>query len=72
MYNLVKFLVPILSSLTVNEFKFHDPFLFAQGVVNLDTNYITASLDVESLFTNISLDKTIENCAQTISQICFL
>ena len=34
-YNLEKFLVPILSPLTVNEFTVHDSFLFAEEVVNL-------------------------------------
>ena len=50
-YNLAKFLVPILSPLTVNEFTVHDSFSFAEEVVNFDANCITASLDVESLFT---------------------
>ena len=59
---LAKFLVPILSPLTVNESKVHDSFSFAEEVVNFDSNCIMASLDVESLFTNIPLDETIENC----------
>ena len=61
-YNLAKFLVPILSPLTVNEFTVHDSFSFAEEVVNFDANCIMASLGVESLFTNIPLDETIENC----------
>ena len=61
-YNLGKFLVPILSPLTVNEFTVHDSLLFAEEVANLDANCIIASLDVESLFSNIPLDETIENC----------
>ena len=56
------FLVPILSPLTANEFTAHDSFSFAEEVVNFDANCIMASLDVESLFTNIPLDETIENC----------
>ena len=55
-YNLAKFLVPILSLLTVNEFTVH------AEVVNFDANCIMASLDIESLFTNIQLYETIENC----------
>ena len=65
-YNLAKFLVPILSPLTVNEFIVHDSFSFAEEVVNFDANCIMASLDVESLFTNIPLDETIENCINNL------
>ena len=61
-YNLVKFLVPILSPLTLNEFTVHDSFSFAVEVAYVDANCIMASLDAESLFTNIPLDETIENC----------
>ena len=61
-YNLAKFLLPILSPLTVNEFTVHDLFSFAEEIVNFDANCIMASLDVGSLSTNIPLDGTIENC----------
>ena len=60
--DLEKFLVPILSPLTINEFTVHDSFSFAEEVVNFDANCIMASLDVESLFTNTPLDEIIENC----------
>ena len=60
-YNLAKFLVPILWPLNVNEFTVHDSFSFAEEVVIFDANCIRASLDVESRFTNIPLDGTI-NC----------
>ena len=66
-YNLAKFLVPILSPLTVNEFTVHDSFLFAEEVANFDANCIMASLDVESLFTNTLIDETIENCITDLS-----
>ena len=65
-YNLAKFLVPVLSPLTVKEFTVHDSFSFAEEVVNFDANCIVASLDVESLFTNIPIDKTIENCVNDL------
>ena len=61
-YNLAKFLVPILSPLTVSEFTVYDSFSFAEEVVNFDANCTMASLEVESLFTSIPLDETIENC----------
>ena len=60
--NLAKFLVSFLSPLTVNEFTADDAFSFPKEVADFDANCIMASLDVESLFTNISLDETIENC----------
>ena len=65
-YNLEKFLIPVLSPLTVNEFTIHDSFSFAEEVVNFDGNCIMACLDVESLFTNIQLDETIENCINDV------
>ena len=61
-YNLAKFLVPILSPLNVNKFTSYDSFSFAEDIVNFDANCIMTSLDVESLFTNIPMDETIENC----------
>ena len=61
-HNLAKFLVPILSPLTVNKFTVHDSLSFPEGVVKFDAYCIMASLDLESFFINIPLDKTIENC----------
>ena len=61
-YNLAKFLVPILSPLTVKKFTVHDSISFALEVVNFNANCIMASLDIESLFTNIPLDETLGNC----------
>ena len=56
------FLVLILSPLTVSKFTVHDSFSFVEEVANLDANCIMASLEVESLFTNIPIDEIIENC----------
>ena len=65
-YNLAKFLVPILSPSTVNEFTVHESFVFAEEVANCDPNCIMASLDLESFFTNIILHETIENCINNL------
>ena len=65
-YILAKFLVPILSSLTVNEFTVHDSFSFAEEVPNFDADCIMASLNVESLLTNIPLDEIRENCINNL------
>ena len=60
-YKLTKFLVPILSPLTVNNYTVKDSFSFPKKVVNFDHSLFMTSLDVESLFTNILIDKTIKN-----------
>ena len=56
---MVKYLNPILSRLTTTEFTVKYSFDFAEEVVNYDHNLYMASLDVESLFTNIPLEETI-------------
>ena len=52
-YKLAKFLVPILSPLTVKDYTVKDSFSFAKEVVNFDHNLFMASLDVESFFTSM-------------------
>ena len=54
-----------MSPLTTNEFTVKYSFDFAEEVVNYDHN-IMASLDVESLFTNIRLEETIKNCVNDL------
>ena len=41
-------------------------FNFAEEVVSYDHNLYMASLDVESLFTNITLEETIMNCVNDL------
>ena len=57
-YNLAKFLVPILNTLTKNEYTVKESFQ--------DPTLSTGSLDVGSLFTNISLGETIDICANQL------
>ena len=59
---LPKYLNPRLSPLTTNEFTVKNYFDFAEEVVSYDHNLHIASLDLESLFTNIPLEETIHNC----------
>ena len=54
----MKFLTPS----TTNEYTVIDSFQFAEGICQQDFNLHMASLDVDSLFTNVSLDKTIDIC----------
>ena len=59
-YKAAKSLVPILSPLTSNEFWIHDSFSLPDEVSSFCPNHFLASLDVESLFTNIPLNEDIE------------
>ena len=65
-YTLVKYLNPILSPLTNNEFTVKKFFDFAGEVVNYDHNLYMANLHVESLFMNIPLEETIKNCVNDL------
>ena len=60
-YKFAKYLVSILSPLTVNDCSVKDFFSLAKEVINFDHNLFMASLDVELLFTNIPVDETIKN-----------
>ena len=71
-YLLAKYLNPILSPLTTNEFTVRNSFDFAKEVVNYDHIFYMASLDVEPLFTNIPLEETIKNCVNDFSPISFI
>ena len=71
-YSLAKFLNPILSPLTSNEFAVKSSFDFAEEVVKYNHNLYTASPDVESLFTNIPLEGTIKNCVNCFSLTIFI
>ena len=65
-YKLAKFLVPFLSSLPINKYTVKDSFEFAKEFTKTDCKCSMASLDVESLFTNIALEETIENCVNNL------
>ena len=63
--NIAKFLIPILELLTHNEFTIKDSFNFAKEITTYSLLYI-ASLDVESLFTDISLNEASDNCVKDL------
>ena len=65
-YKIAKFLVPILSSLTTNEYTIKDSFSFAKEIVQQDSSFYMGSLDVDSLFTNIPLEETINICTESV------
>ena len=64
-YKVAKFLVPILEPLTTNEFTVKDSFHFAEEIVDQHDLFM-GSLDVDSLFTNIPLEETIEICTNKL------
>ena len=60
-YNISKFLVPVLSNLTCNEYTVENSFVFCnelKGIQNSDSLFM-ASFDIENLFTNVPLAETI-------------
>ena len=65
-YKLAKFLVPKLSSITLNQFTEKDSFAFAEDIVHQDRKLFMGSLDVDSLFTNIPLEETIIVCTNLL------
>ena len=65
-YNLAKFLIPILEPLIYNKVTIKDSFSFAKEITMCDSSWYMASLDVESLFTNIPLNETINNCVSDL------
>ena len=65
-FNLAKFLVPILSHLTKNEYTVKDPFQFSEEICEQDPTLSMGSLDVDSLFTNIPLDETTDICVNKL------
>ena len=65
-YNLAKFLLKFLTPSTANEFTVIDSFHFAAEISQQDSNLHMASLDVDSLFTNIPLEETIDICVDNL------
>ena len=59
-YRLAKYLVPILSPLTSNEHVTKDSFTFAANIREQNHEHFMTSFDIDSLFTNIPLDETID------------
>ena len=65
-YKLAKFLLKFLTPSTANEYTVIDSFHFAEEICQQDSNLHMASLDVDSLFTNIPLDETIDICMDNL------
>ena len=67
-YKLEKFLVLILVPLTTNEYSIKDSFIFAEELQSFDSKLVMVSFDIESLFTNIHLQETIDLCVENLFQ----
>ena len=65
-YNLAKFLVPIVNPLIKNEYTVKDSSQFAEEICKQGSTLSMGSLDVDSLFTNIPLDETIDICVNQL------
>lgn len=66
-YKLAKFIIPIVSPLTTNNYTVKDSFSFAKEICELNLNHCTmASFDIKSLFTNIPLNETISICTEQL------
>ena len=52
--------------MTTNEFTVKDSFHFAEETVDQQHDLFMGSLDVDSLFTNIPLEETIEICTNKL------
>ena len=67
-YKLAKFLVPMLQPRTTNEYTIKDSFTFAEELQSFNSKLVMASFDIESLFTNIPLQETIDLCVENLFQ----
>ena len=65
-YKFAKYLVPILESLTNNKYRVKDLFDFASEIVEQVSSNFTGSLDIDSLFTNVPHEETIETSTNNL------
>ena len=65
---IAKFLILTLEPLTSNEYTIKDSFTFAEELQSFDAKLVMASFNIESLFTNIPLQETIDLCVENLFQ----
>ena len=63
---LAKYLQPILKLSTTNKYKVKYLFNFVTEIVDQDSSNLMGSLDIDSLFTNVPIEETIENCKNNL------
>ena len=59
-------LLPLLTPLTLNNYTIENLFSFAEEVSPFDCAHYITSFDIESLFTNIPLEETINICVDKL------
>ena len=59
-YNLAKYLSSLIAPLLHSKYSVKDSFSFVEELRSFDFNKFLISFDVESLFTNIPLNETID------------
>ena len=62
----------MLEPLTHNELTIKDSFNFAKEITTYDSSLDIATLDAESLFTNIPLNEKINNCVSDLHNKIFI
>ena len=67
-FKLTKFLILNLEPLTTNEYTIKDSFTFSEKLQSFDSKLVMVSFDIESLFTNIPLQETINLCVENLFQ----
>ena len=65
-HKLPKFLIPMLKSLTTNEYTMKGSFTFAEELQSFDSKFVMTNFDIESHFTNIPLQETIDLCVENL------
>ena len=65
-YKLAKFLVPVVSDITQNEFTVKNSFTYVDEILTQNSDLYVAGLDVDASFTNIPLDETIDICIKKL------
>ena len=65
-YRLEKYLVPILDPLTTNKYVVKNSLNFTTEILEQDPSDFKKSLDIDSLFTNITLEEATEVCTNNL------
>ena len=65
-YKLAKFLALMLEPLTTNEYTIRNSFTFAEELQSFDSKLVMARFYIQSLFTNIPLQETIDLCVENL------
>ena len=65
-YNLAKIVSSLIEPITKNNFIVKNSFEFSKEICEQNSEYFMASLDVDSLFTNIPLEETIKICCDSL------